>query len=50
MTKTGKMIGAGIGLTAIAAVGTYFLYGKRGAQNREKIAGWSGSAPRSCGT
>ncbi len=29
MTKTGKMIGAGIGLTAIAAVGTYFLRNKK---------------------
>ncbi len=40
MTKTGKMIGAGIGLTAIAALGTYLLYGKRGEKNREIIAGW----------
>lgn len=40
MTKTGKLVGAGIGLAAAAAVGTYFLYGKRGALNREKIAGW----------
>ncbi|OGS49519.1 MAG: hypothetical protein A3J79_08680 [Elusimicrobia bacterium RIFOXYB2_FULL_62_6] len=34
------MIGAGIGLTAIAALGTYLLYGKRGEKNREIIAGW----------
>jgi len=41
MKKTGKMIGAGIGLAAVAAAGAYFLYGERGAKNREKIAGWS---------
>ena len=41
MKKSGKLIGAGIGLAAIAALGTYFLYGERGAKNREKIAGWS---------
>ena len=40
MTKTEKMIGAGIGLATIAALGAYFLHGKSGAQNREKIAGW----------
>ena len=41
MKKTGKIIGAGIGLAALAAAGTYFLYGERGAKNRAKIAGWS---------
>ena len=40
MTKTGKMIGAGIGLAAIAALGTYFLHGARGEKNRQMIAGW----------
>ena len=40
MTKNGKLIGAGIGLAALTAVGTYFMYGKRGAENRRKIAGW----------
>ena len=40
MTKTGKMIEAGIGLAALAALGTYFLYGKKGAENRGKISGW----------
>jgi hypothetical protein len=35
------MLGAGIGLAALAAAGTYFLYGKRGAKNREVIAGWA---------
>ncbi len=33
---------AGIGLAALtaAAVGTYFLYGKGGAQRRKKVQGW----------
>jgi gas vesicle protein len=41
MKTKDKMIGAGIGLAALAAAGTYFLYGKRGANNREAIAGWA---------
>lgn len=41
MKTKDKMIGAGIGLAALAAAGTYFLYGKRGAKNRETIAGWA---------
>ena len=41
MKTKDKMIGAGIGLAALAAAGTYFLYGKRGAKNREAIAGWA---------
>ncbi len=40
MTKTEKMIGAGIGVAAIAALGTYFLYGKQGEKNRKLISGW----------
>lgn len=40
MTKTEKMIEAGLGLAALAALGTYFFYGKRGAENRGKISGW----------
>lgn len=39
MGKTGKIIGAGIGLAAVA-IGTYFLTGKRGAKNRAAIRGW----------
>ena len=39
--KKGKLIGAGIGLAAVAAAGTYFLYGERGAKNRKIIAGWT---------
>lgn len=41
MKTRDKMIGAGIGLAALAAAGTYFLYGKRGAKNREAISGWA---------
>jgi gas vesicle protein len=41
MKTKDKMIGAGIGLAALAAAGTYFLYGKKGAKNREVIAGWA---------
>ena len=41
MKKSNKMMGAGILLGAIAAAGTYFLAGKRGEKNREKIAAWT---------
>jgi len=41
MKKSQKVIGAGIALAAIAAAATYFLTGKRGAANREKIAAWT---------
>ncbi|HOW89620.1 MAG TPA: hypothetical protein PL037_05005 [Elusimicrobiales bacterium] len=41
MKKNSKLIGAGIGLAAVAAAGAYFLYGERGAKNREKISGWA---------
>ncbi|HBA59471.1 MAG TPA: hypothetical protein DCZ92_01340 [Elusimicrobia bacterium] len=34
------MIGAGIGVAAVAALGTYLLYGKRGEKNRQLVAGW----------
>jgi len=40
MTKKEKIIGAGIGVAAVAALGTYFLYGERGEKNRQMIAGW----------
>ena len=40
MTKTEQIIGAGMGVAAVAALGTYFLYGKNGARNRGNIAGW----------
>jgi hypothetical protein len=41
MTKTGKMMKAGIGMAALAAAGAYFIYGKKGSRNRERIAGWA---------
>lgn len=41
MEKSKKVIGAGIVLAAIAAAATYFLTGKRGAENREKISAWT---------
>jgi gas vesicle protein len=41
MKTEDKVLGAGIGLAALAAAGAYFLYGKRGAKNRERIAGWA---------
>ncbi len=40
MKKSEKIIG-GIALAAVAAAATYFLTGKRGAENREKIAAWT---------
>ena len=39
--KKGKFIGAGIAVTAVAAAGIYFLTGKRGKENRKKIAAWT---------
>ncbi len=39
--KKGKVISAGIGVAALAALGAYFLTGKRGAKNRELIKGWT---------
>lgn len=39
--KKEKVIGTGIGIAALAAVGAYFLSGKRGAKNREAIKGWT---------
>jgi hypothetical protein len=41
MKTKDKMIGAGIGLAALAAAGTYFLYGKKGSKSRETIEGWA---------
>lgn len=41
MTKTEKMIGAGVGVAAVAALGTYLLYGERGSKARQVIAGWA---------
>lgn len=41
MKTTEKVIGTGIGLAALAAIGTYFLTGKKGADNRKAIRGWT---------
>lgn len=41
MKKTGKLIGAGIGLAALTAAGAYFLYGEKNAGNRKKVLGWA---------
>lgn len=41
MERSKKMIGAGLALAAVAAAATYFLTGKRGRANREKIAAWT---------
>lgn len=41
MKKSDKLIGAGIGVAALAAIGAYFLTGKRGEKNREAIKGWT---------
>ncbi len=42
LTDTQK-VGLGIGLTAaaVAAAGTYFLYGKNNAKNRQAVKGWA---------
>ena len=41
MRNRDKLVGAGGGISAIAAAGAFFLYGKRGARNRETIVGWA---------
>ena len=41
MPKVIKIIKTGVGLAALAAAGTYFLYGKKGAKNRKMIEGWT---------
>ena len=41
MKKTGKILGAGIGLAAITAAGAYFLYGEKNARNRERVYSWA---------
>ncbi|MBI4349914.1 MAG: hypothetical protein HY550_00600 [Elusimicrobia bacterium] len=40
MKTTEKVIGTGIGIAALAALGTYFLTGKKGNENREAVRGW----------
>lgn len=39
--KKSTKIATGIVLGAVAAAGIYFLTGKRGKENREKIAAWT---------
>jgi len=41
MKKTGKILGAGVGLAALTAAGVYFLHGEKNAKNREKVFGWA---------
>jgi len=41
MKTTEKVIGTGIGIAALAAIGAYFLTGKNGAGNRDVIRGWT---------
>ncbi|MCX5795996.1 MAG: hypothetical protein NTY77_10915 [Elusimicrobia bacterium] len=41
MKKRDTLIGRGVGLAAVAAAGSYFLYGKRGPRIFRPIAGWS---------
>ncbi|MDA8245029.1 MAG: hypothetical protein M0025_13030 [Elusimicrobia bacterium] len=41
MANSKKTIGAGLAVAAIAAAAVYFLTGKRGRENREKIAVWT---------
>ena len=41
MKTKDKVLGTGVGLAALAAAGAYFLYGQRGAKNRETVAGWA---------
>lgn len=45
--KKAIAIGAGVAaLTAAAATGAYFLTGKKGVQNRKKIAQWANQAKK----
>lgn len=39
-TSKKAAIGAGVGLAALAAIGAYFLAGKKNAGNRERVCGW----------
>jgi gas vesicle protein len=40
MKTAEKVIGAGLGVAALAAIGAYFLTGKNGEKNRDAIRGW----------
>lgn len=41
MKTAEKVIGTGIGIAALAALGTYFLTGKNNEKNREAVRGWT---------
>jgi len=41
MKKAKRLIGAGLGLAALAAAGAYFLRGEKGATARTKVRGWA---------
>jgi len=41
MKTRDKMLGAGIGLAALAAAGVYFLHRRRAAKGRERISDWA---------
>lgn len=40
MKTAEKVIGAGLSVAALAAIGAYFLTGKNGEKNRDTIRGW----------
>ena len=41
MMNKGKTLGAGVRMAALAAAGSYFVYGRHAAGNRERIMGWA---------
>lgn len=41
MSKNKGLIGAGVGLAALAAAGAYFLRGDKGARAKRKVRGWA---------
>lgn len=41
MKTAEKVIGAGIGVAALAAIGGYFLAGEKNAKNRDLVRGWT---------
>lgn len=38
--KTEKLVGAGLGVALVAALGAYLMHGERGEKNRKIVAGW----------
>lgn len=41
MKTAEKVIGAGIGVAALAAISAYFLAGEKNAKNRDIVRGWT---------